>query len=151
LPALGQTPPVDHRDNIGDAGRQADIARRAQLPRETATPVLPGLVEPPISLNDKATLLVRQFKVEGAGLVGEAEIREIIAPYENRKLTLAQIYEVADNITTLYRNKGYLLAKAYVPAQNATRGTLKIKVVAGRYGAITLKNDSLVRDNFLHN
>lgn len=32
LPALGQTPPVVPRYNIGDAVRQADIARRAQLP-----------------------------------------------------------------------------------------------------------------------
>ncbi|MCZ4348207.1 hypothetical protein O4H55_19485 [Devosia neptuniae] len=32
-----------------------------------------------------------------------------MAPYENRKLTLADIYEVADKITTLYRNQGYLV------------------------------------------
>jgi hemolysin activation/secretion protein len=151
LPALGQTPPVVPRYNIGDAVRQADIARRAQLPRETEAPVLPRLVEPQFPLKDKSTLLVRDFKVEGAELVGEAAIREIVTPYENRKLTLVQIYEVADRITTLYRDKGYLLAKAYVPAQNATGGTLKIKVLPGKYGAVTLKNASLVRDDFLHN
>ena len=38
-----------------------------------------------------------------------------------------------------------------LPAQNATGGTLKIKVLPGKYGAVTLKNDSLVRDDFLHN
>lgn len=151
LPALGQMPPVVPRYNIGDAVRQADIARRAQLPRETATPVLPRLVEPPFLLKDNSTLLVRHFKIEGADLVSQAEIREMVAPYENRKLTLTEIYEVADRITTLYRDKGYLLAKAYVPAQNATGGTLTIKVLPGKYGAVTLKNDSLVRDDFLHN
>lgn len=147
LPALGQTPPLP---NIGDAVRQADEARRAPLPREAAVPVLPRLVEPPFTLKDKSTLFVRDFKVEGAELVSEAEIRAIVAPYENRKLTLAQIYEAADKITTLYRDKGYLLAKAYVPAQNATWGTLRVKVVPGRYGSITLTNNSLVRDAFLH-
>jgi hemolysin activation/secretion protein len=123
---------------------------KTSQPREAAMPVLPRLVEPPFTLKDKSTLLVRHFKVEGTELVSEAEIRDIVAPYENRKLTLAQIYEAADKITTLYRDKGYLLAKAYVPAQNATRGTLKIKVVPGKYGTIALQNNSLVRDAFLH-
>jgi hemolysin activation/secretion protein len=151
LPALGQTPPVVPQYNIGDAVRQADEARQAApQSREAAVPVLPRLVEPPFTLKDKSTLLVRHFKVEGAELISEAEIRDILAPYENRKLTLAQIYEAADRITTLYRDRGYLLAKAYVPAQNATRGTLKIKVVPGRYGTIALQNNSLVRDAFLH-
>lgn len=151
LPVLAQTPPVVPRFNIGDAVRQADEARQgAPQPVETAVPVLPRLVEPPFTLKDKSTLLVRHFKVEGAEVVSEAEIRDILAPYENRKLTLAQIYEAADKITTLYRDRGYLLAKAYVPAQNATGGTLRIKVVPGRYGSIALKNDSLVRDAFLH-
>ena len=151
LPALAQSPPVVPQYNIGDAVRQADEARQAAPPsREAAVPVLPRLVEPPFTLKDKSTLLVRHFKVEGADIVSEAEIRDIVAPYENRKLTLAQIYEAADKITTLYRDRGYLLAKAYVPAQNATRGTLRVKVVPGKYGAIALQNNSLVRDAYLH-
>jgi hemolysin activation/secretion protein len=137
LPVLAQTPPVVPRFNIGDAVRQADEARQsAPQPSEAAVPVLPRLVEPPFTMKDKSTLLVRHFKVEGAEVVSEAEIREILTPYENRKLTLAQIYEAADKITTLYRDRGYLLAKAYVPAQNATGGTLRVKVVPGRYGSI---------------
>jgi hemolysin activation/secretion protein len=76
-------------------------------------------------------------------------VRAILAPYENRKLTLAEIYAVADQITTLYRNAGYLLAKAYVPAQDARGGLLRIKLVPGSYGTITIKNDSLVRDDYL--
>lgn len=150
-PVLAQVPPVVPQYNIGDAVRQADEARRAApQPREAVAPVLPRLVEPPFLLKDKSTLLVRHFKVEGTELVSEAEIRDILAPYENRKLTLAQIYEAADKITTLYRDRGYLLAKAYVPAQNATGGTLRIKVVPGKYGTIAVQNNSLVRDAFLH-
>ncbi len=76
-------------------------------------------------------------------------MRALLAPYENRKLTLALIYEAADKITTLYRNKGYLVAKAYVPAQNARDGLLRLKLVAGQYGAVTVHNSSLVRDDYL--
>ncbi len=148
--ASAQTPAPVLPYNIGDAVRQADESRRAPLPRANVAPVLPQLVEPQLTLKDKQTLFVRSFAVEGPNLVGEAEVRALLAPYENRKLTLAMIYEAADKITTLYRTRGYLVAKAYVPAQDARNGVLRIKLVAGQYGAITIKNASLVRDDFLH-
>lgn len=148
-PALAQNSPPVPQYNIGDAVRQADEARQAPLPQAGATPILPRLVEPQFTLKDKSTLFVRSFKIDGQGQASEAEIRAIVAPYENRKLNLAEIYEAADKITTLYRSKGYLVAKAYVPAQDARNGVLRIKVIAGKYGSVTLKNQSLVRDSFL--
>lgn len=136
--------------NIGDAVRQADETRRnAPVPQSSAAPVLPRLVDPPFTLKDKTKLLVRSFKIEGENLASETELREIVAPYEGRKLTLTEIYEVADKITTLYRIKGYLVAKAYVPAQDARKGVLRIKVVPGKYGSITVNNESLVRNDYV--
>jgi hemolysin activation/secretion protein len=142
-----QTAPVP---NIGDAVRQSDETRKeAPPPRSNAAPVLPRLVEPPFTLKDNARLLVRTIRIEGESPVAESELRPILAPYENRKLTLADIYEAADKVTALYRDRGYLVAKAYVPAQDAHKGVLRLKIVPGRYGAIMLKNESLVRDAFL--
>jgi hemolysin activation/secretion protein len=136
--------------NIGDAVRQADQARKdAPLPRTSAEPVLPRLLDPPFTLKDNTRLLVRSIRTEGQGPLAESELRPILVAYENRKLTLAEIYEAADKITTLYRSQGYLVAKAYVPAQDARNGVLRLKIVPGKYGAITLKNGSLVKDDFL--
>jgi hemolysin activation/secretion protein len=135
--------------NIGDAVRQSEETRRAAPQPRVGAPVLPTLVEPPFVLKDKEKLRVRHFKVEGPGLIDEAQVHALLAPYEGRSLTIAEIYEAADHITNLYRNAGYLVAKAYVPAQNAKSGTLRLKIVPGRYGAVTLKNESLVRDSMM--
>jgi hemolysin activation/secretion protein len=149
-PALAQSAAPVLPYNIGDAVQEAEQSRQRPLPRATAAPVLPQLVEPQLTLKDKETLFVRSFLVEGPNLISEAELREILAPYENRKLTLAEIYEAADKITALYRNAGYLVAKAYVPAQDARGGVLRLKLVPGQFGAITLKNESLVQDDYLN-
>jgi hemolysin activation/secretion protein len=142
-----QTAPVP---NIGDAVRQSDdTLKHAPLPATGGEPVLPRLVEPPFTLKDNTKLMVRSIQVDGPNLIAEPELRAILAPYEHRRLTLVEIYEAADKVTTLYRSHGYLVAKAYVPAQDARRGVLQFKVVAGRYGTVTLKNESLVRDSFL--
>jgi hemolysin activation/secretion protein len=143
--ALAQPVPY----NIGDAVRQTEESRRAPLPRPAAVPVLPQLTEPQLKLGDKQTLLVRSFQIEGPNLVGEAEARAALEPYEGRRLTIGEIYSAADKISTLYREHGYLVAKAYVPVQNVRRGTLTIKVVAGSYGMVTVKNESLVRDDYV--
>jgi hemolysin activation/secretion protein len=135
--------------NLGAAVRAAEEARRPPLPQPAAALVLPQLVEPQLALKDKSTLFVSSFEIDGPNLVDEAEARAILAPYENRKLTLAEIYAAADKITTLYRIHGYLVAKAYVPAQDARGGVLRLKLVPGEYGAITIRNESLVRDEYL--
>ncbi len=101
-------------------------------------------------MKDKETLFVRAIALEGPDLGHAEEVREILAPYENRKLTLGDIYAAADRITTLFRNAGYLVAKVYVPAQDARGGALRLKLVPGVYGTITINNASLVRDEFLH-
>jgi hemolysin activation/secretion protein len=111
--------------------------------------VLPRLAEPQFTLKDKETLFVRRFKVEGPSLADETDVRAILAPYENRKLTLAKIYEAADALTAFYRAKGYVLAKIYVPAQNARGGVLRMTFVPGRFGTTTVRNQSLVRDGLV--
>ncbi len=73
-------------------------------------------------MKSNETLLIRHFTTEGAGPVPEADIQAMLAPYENRKLNLAQIYEAADKVSNLYRERGYLVAKAYVPAHGRSEG-----------------------------
>jgi hemolysin activation/secretion protein len=129
--------------NIGGALRQSEEAQKPPLPSTPAAPVLPRLVEPELKLKGNETLFVRTFDVEGPD---PGQVSDILAPYQNRKLNLAAIYEAADKVTALYRTKGYMLAKAYVPAQNARSGVLRLKVVPGEYGTITVRNASPVLD-----
>ena len=136
--------------NSGNALRQGQEPPKPPVPPPAAVPVLPQPAEPPpLTLKGNEKLLVRHFSLDGPVLVDDAELKAIFSPYENQELTLAQIYEVADKVTTLYRNRGYFVAKAYVPAQDASGGELKIKIIIGQFGTVTLKNDSLVRDDHL--
>jgi len=135
--------------NIGDAVRDAQQAQRAAPEPQPARPlVLPRLAEPQLTLPDTATLHLRHIAVTGTeGLaVSETELRAVLAPYEGKSLTLAQIYAAADKVTALYREAGYLVAKVYVPQQDARKGTLTFKLVPGRYGQVSVKNESLVKD-----
>lgn len=148
-PARAQTPGPIVPFNLGDAVRAAEEARQPPLPQPAAPLLLPQVAEPQFTMKDKETLFVRAIALEGPDLGHAGEVRDILAPYENRKLTLGDIYAAADKITTLFRNAGYLVAKVYVPAQDARGGALRLQLVPGLYGTIAINDASLVRDEFL--
>lgn len=145
--ARAQTPPY----GLGDAVRAAEQARREAPPAERPPVAAPQGAEPRFELPANETLLVRHIRIDGPDLVAAEAIRAALSPYENRKLTLAEIYDAADAITDLYRAAGYIVAKTYVPEQDARKGELTLKVIAGRYGSVTLDNKSLVRSDYLQN
>lgn len=91
----------------------------------------------PVSKNQ--TLIdVKGFKVTGITLVTQAEAQEVLEPFKNRKLTLAQINEAASAVSDLYQKKGRI-AQAVVPPQEIKEGIVEIKVIEGRVGAIIIE------------
>ena len=153
LPTAGQAqaqalPPVVPY-NLGDAVRAAESARREQPQSRQAVPELPQTIEPQFKIEGKETLFIPHIQIEGPELVDGDEIRKALAPFENRKLTLADIYAAADAITNLYRTNGYLVARAFVPEQDARSGELRLKLVPGRLGATSVDNKSLVKSDYL--
>ncbi len=136
---------------LGDAVRSAESARREAPPPRRPDIETPETAEPRFTMRDGATIFIRRITLDGPDLVGVENIRDALERYENRKLTLGQIYEAADKITNLYRAKGYIVAKTYVPEQDARNGQLMLKVIPGRYGAVKVDNNSLVRTDYLQN
>ncbi len=134
--------------NIGDAIKGA-TPPPSEPKKPAPPPEVPVIVqeEKPLSLADGEKLFVKDFKLEGAEQADAAELSALLAPYRNRELTMAEITEVANKLTLFCRNRGYLVAKAYVPKQDARDGILLIKIVLGRYGKFSLKNTSLVTDS----
>lgn len=138
-------PPPVPPFNSGDALREA----KPPPPAPASQPPAPPEIQEDgrtLSMPSGETLTVHRFVFEGAGLIADAELQAEVAPYRDRALTMAEIQQAAGKVTGLYRDRGYLLARAYVPRQDAADGTLRLRVVAGSFGVWTLKNESLVRD-----
>lgn len=136
--------------NIGGAIKEASPPPTE--PKETTpTPEIPIIIqeEKPLTLADGEKLFIKDFKLEGAEHTDATELSELLSPYKNRELTMAEITQVANKLTLFYRKQGYLCAKAYVPVQDARNGILLIKIIMGKYGSIILKNSSLVRDSLV--
>jgi hemolysin activation/secretion protein len=71
--------------------------------------------------------------------IPEAELRDIWASYLGQEISLEDLLGVAAEITARYRNAGYVLSRAVVPAQEITDGTARIEVVQGYVEKITIR------------
>ena len=94
---------------------------------------------------------VDALRVTGATLFTEAELVAAAEVTPGLELTLPELRNAAARITRFYNSRGYVLAQAYLPAQDVVGGAVTIAVVEGRYGAIDLRNqagvpDALARD-----
>ena len=82
--------------------------------------VLLGEPDAPAGADGKKSekkLAVAHLSVDGNTQLKEEELRRYIAPMEGKDLTLAQMKELAKDITTLYQRNGYYLSRAIIPVQ----------------------------------
>ncbi len=93
-----------------------------------------------------AAIRVDALRVTGATLFSEAELVAVTGFIPGRDLTLPELRNAAGRITRFYNSHGYVLAQAYLPAQDVVDRTVTIAVIEGRYGSIDLRNQSGVPD-----
>jgi hemolysin activation/secretion protein len=126
---LQQIPPAPIREQPAP-----DIQVKDGRPAAAALPVGP-------------TIRVRSLHVTGATLFPEPDLVAATAFIPNSDFDLAGLRRVAAKITAFYNSRGYFLAQAYVPEQDIHSGNVTIAVVEGRYGRVTLDNQTRLRDS----
>lgn len=58
-----------------------------------------------------------------------------------RGVTLGMIESVADTITQYYRERGFILAKAYIPQQQVRDGVVSLTLLLGKLGDVEVQNN----------
>lgn len=132
--------------NSGDILRE--VTPKQGLPLEEKTlPVIPqGEYKAPLIAKDDVKVMVNNFKLSGNTVFKTQKLLDLIKSYEGKQLSLGELKEIASIITKYYRDNGYFVARAYIPAQELTGGVVEIAVIEGLYGKFDLKNSSLVND-----
>lgn len=66
-----------------------------------------------------------------------------------RGLTHGQLEEIAQVVTRYYRERGYILARGYIPAQEVSGGIVELRVLEGRLGGVQVQGKHRVADDLL--
>lgn len=120
---------------------------------------LPDKARNPVAVTDEARLpltaagdvkfVVNDVRVTGQDLLPESEINNLIGYLKQQEVTLAGLEQAADRITQRLRALGYIVATAYVPAQEIRDGIVEIAVLMGRYDQIIIKNGTDITNSII--
>lgn len=112
-------------------------------PSPTPTPTSP---EAP---SDR-TLQVKKINVTGSTIFDAEELNPIVQPYEGRTLTLEELREVADKITQLYLDRGYITSRAVLVDQEITpEGAVEIRVLEGSLEEIRIEGVRRLKPSYV--
>lgn len=82
--------------------------------------------------------------------VGPLEVQRLVfhirEQRRKRGITLGMIERVADTITNYYRERGFILAKAYIPKQKVRDGVVTLTVLLGDLGEVGVENNQRYSD-----
>jgi len=93
---------------------------------------------------------VSHFHITGQDIFSEAELTALLKDSVGKELTLAELTECAGRISKYFRNRGYIVARAFIPAQESKDGEITIEVVVGKYDQIDIRNHSRLLTQYIH-
>ena len=83
---------------------------------------------------------VNQIQIIGASALSEADLADTYSDLLGQRVSLSELYNVANAITAKYAAAGYALCFAVVPAQQISNGVVRIQVIEGFVARIVLEN-----------
>ncbi len=91
---------------------------------------------------DGAGIEVKAVRVSGSTVFSSSELEALIGDLTGGEHSLSDIRNAAARITAYYRQRGYTLARAYLPAQEIKSGRVEIAVLEGRIDKKEVINNS---------
>jgi hemolysin activation/secretion protein len=102
-------------------------------------PGIPGIRQAPGAADTKPFMKLADVSVTGALSIPDGLIAQCYRQYIGRMVSQADLVDIAEKISQLYRDAGFHLSRAIVPPQDIKDGRVLIKVIEGRVADIRLE------------
>ncbi|MBH8572466.1 ShlB/FhaC/HecB family hemolysin secretion/activation protein [Nostocaceae cyanobacterium CENA369] len=92
---------------------------------------------------------VEKIQVTGSTIFNIETLNAITKPVEGRSVTLDELTQVANAITQLYLNQGYITSRAILVDQKVTNGVVEIRVIEGSLEKIEIQGTKRLHPNYV--
>ena len=89
----------------------------------------------------KVKFVLQKMVIKGSTLYSKRRFSRLFRKYMRKRISLGQVYAIAQTITNMYRSDGYILSKAVVPPQQIDRGIIRIDVIEGFVDKVNVQGD----------
>jgi hemolysin activation/secretion protein len=132
--------------NAGSITRELQAPQAAPTANKAALPQSDAPTEASPASSDPTPIAITGITITGATLFAPATLQALVADVASGQHTLSELQAAARRITLHYRQAGYFLARAYLPAQKMTSGVVTIAVLEGKLGEVKVLNASRLSD-----
>ncbi|WP_162895084.1 ShlB/FhaC/HecB family hemolysin secretion/activation protein [Rhizobium terrae] len=115
----------------------SDDAGAVTGPARAAAPLVPG---------GGPTFVLKRVEFNESYFFKPQELAAIAAPFVGRKLDFAGIQAIVNAVNARYAERGIVTASASLPEQDLDGGVLRIELVEGRVGKVTMEGASTSAD-----
>jgi hemolysin activation/secretion protein len=107
----------------------------------TAQPSIKPPPEEVSSLGPEAAEIkftLKQIVLDGNQVYSNHEIAALYKNKLNKEISVAELQGIVQDITNFYRNHGYILTRAVLPAQHVEGGVVHVKIIEGYIDQVTV-------------
>ena len=144
--ALAFSPAQAQQANPGYDPRQTE--KRFEDPQQTeqsaaARPRLPRapFARPEGKADTKPLFVLRRVSVSGAVTIPRDRLATAYQPYLGKKVSQADLADMASAVSDIYRAEGFHLSRAIVPVQDIKDGQLRLQVIEGSVAEVSLRGE----------
>ncbi len=94
-------------------------------------------------------ITIHSVDVSGNTALRAKILRRSLRPYLDRPISMKELKEMCAVIQKKYAEKGYFLTRAYLPPQEIRNGVLKIEVIEGHLGLVTVIGNKYYSTKFI--
>lgn len=119
------------------------------LPEENQPPVTPQPTATPTPNLNQSNLNIKTITVEGSSIFNNDDFQPLLAPVEGKTITVEELQGIADQITQLYLQKGYITSRAIVDENSLATGNIKILVIEGTLEKIEVEGTERLDPDYI--
>ncbi len=93
------------------------------------------------TLSSKTKIYVNKISVSGNTVLGKETLRQLVAGYLDRYVSVDELQQLRYKLTQYYISKGYVNSGVILPDQKISDGTIKYQVIEGRLNGLTVKGN----------
>lgn len=132
--------------SVPDAGQiMRELRQTSPGGQKSLSPATPSEKGEESTGND-IRITVTDFDIEGNTSIPTDDLKDVLTDQLGRQLSLADLKTAASRLTALYRERGFLVARAYLPVQDVQGGRIKILILEGNIAQLQLRNTSSLSD-----
>ncbi len=119
----------------GTIQREIEKQFKEQKPRPAAPVQAP--LTPPLAVPEGVKVLVKDFRITGAKIFTEEQLKSLLTGSIGKELSLAELEKAAQTIEEFYRRNGFIV-RVYLPQQEIKNGVVHIIVVEGKLEGVDI-------------